>query len=175
MTRERDQVESVVVNLGGEDVSLRLDMAALADFEQAAGITVPQFLRPLAEVLKALGDDPQARAVMQATAAGADVSDVDGADEAGLRMIDEILAADTVSARNLMILAWALAGGEDREETPREFGRRIGIVSGRELVTGVMQAVKDGMPAADADAEDEADPDTSDEAPEDADPATSPE
>ncbi len=174
MTRERDQVESVVVNLGGEDVTLRLNMAALADFERAAGITVPQFLQPVVRMYEIIAGDSEASLMMQTVAAGTPVTEVDGADAAGWRILEEVLSSDVVSAKNLMIFAWALAGGEDREETPREFGRRIGIVSGRELVAGIIQAVKNGMPAAEESTEDE-DADTTDKAPEAADPTTGPE
>lgn len=156
----RDLSKPIDVTLGDETLTLRLDMTALADFEDAAGMTVPDFVRP---VLPVLGD-------LQARAQNVDAAQID-ADAAGLRMLDELLAVDTLSARNLLYLAWALAGGEDLDETPREFGRRVNIGTGRDLLEGVMAAIREGMPEADEDAEDEESADT-DEA--DADPTQSP-
>jgi hypothetical protein len=155
----RDLSKPIDVTLGDETLTLRLDMTALADFEDAAGMSVPEFVRP---VLPVLGD-------LQAEATRADGA-VDP-NAAGLRMLDDLLAVDTLSARNLLYLAWALAGGEDRDETPREFGRRVNVGTGRDLLEGVMAAIREGMPEADEDAEDEESADT-DEA--DADPTPSP-
>ncbi len=158
----RDLSKPIDVQMNEETLTLRLDMTALVDFEDAAGMTVPEFLRP---VLPVLGD------LQERAATAGDVAD---ANTVGLRMLDDLLAVETLSARNVLYLAWALAGGEDLDETPRELGRRVNVGTGRELFEGVLSAIREGMPEADEDAPDEepAEADEADEA--GADPTPSP-
>ena len=134
----RDLTKPIEVRVGGETLSLRLDMTAMLDFEEAAGITVAEFARALVPVFSE----------WQQQAAGAEDKNA-----TGLQMMDALLAVPVLSARNILYLAWALAGGEDSGVTPREFGRRVNIGTGREIVAGIWSAVAGGMPEADADAD----------------------
>lgn len=135
----RDLTKPIDLTLGDRTVSLRLDMTAVADFEDAADMTIAAFLQPLVPVLR----DMQERA-------GEEVAD---ANAAGLQMIEDLLSAESLSARNILHLVWALAGGTDLDETPREFGRLVNIGNGGEILRAIMDAVADGMPDADPDAE----------------------
>lgn len=147
----RDLTKPIEVQVGEETLTLRLDMTAMLDFEDAAGMSVSEFVRALVPVL----------AQWQEKAAEADEADEADANATGLQMIDALLAVPVVSAKNILYLAWALAGGEDLGQTPREFGRRVNVGTGREIISGVWDAVRDGMPEGDEDA---AEP-TSDEDP----------
>lgn len=140
----RDLTQPIEVQVGGEVLTLRLDMTAMLDFEDAAGMSVSEFVRALVPVLA------------QWQEKAAEAADAD-ANATGLQMLDALLAVPVVSARNILYLAWALAGGEDSDLTPREFGRRVNVGTGREIVAGIWNAVAGGMPEADADAEPEPD------------------
>ena len=135
----RDLSKPIEVQAGGETLMLRLDMTAMLDFETVTGITVSDFVRALLPVFGAWQD--------QQADAEAD------ANEAGLRMLDDLLAVPVLSAKNVLHLAWALAGGEDLGQTPREFGRRVNVGTGREIITGVWEAVREGMPEGNDDAD----------------------
>ena len=134
----RDLSKPIEVQVEGQTLSLRLDMTAMLDFEEAAGLTVAEFVRGIVPVFSE----------WQEKSAAAD-SDEDR-NAMGLGMIDALLALPVLSARNVLLLAWALAGGEDLGQTPREFGRRVNVASGREIITGVWAAIKGGMPEGDA-------------------------
>jgi hypothetical protein len=133
----RDLTKPIVLTLGDETLMLRLDMTAMLDFEVEVGMTVAEFLQPFVPVLEDLQDRAE--------------ENVTDANATGLRMIEDLLAVPNLSAKNVLALAWALAGGEDLDETLREFGRRVNIGTGRALVEGVVQAVSVGMPERDED------------------------
>lgn len=137
----RDLSQPVKVRLGDECLSLQLHATALADFEDATGMTVFGFVQPIIPKIASLQQQ-----------AGQDAGEEVDANEEGWRMLRELLAVETLSMRNILALTWALAGGQDRPDTPREFGKRLNITSAQDLITPVMEAVQDGMPEADEDA-----------------------
>ena len=134
-----------------DDLTLRLDMTALYDFEERAGITVSKFLSPIIGMVQDIDFS--------------DWDDLPGEEKnrAGLDLIKTVLSSGVIAAKNLLILAWAMAGGEDLEEAPREFGRRINWQNRIELAAAFLKALKTGSPDG-ADGADGADED-SDEVP----------
>ena len=116
------------------DLNLRLDMTALYDFEQRTDITVSEFLKPIFEAIQ--GQD---------FAAIEDVPE-DERNQVGLDMLNDVLASGVIAAKNLLILIWAMAGGEDLDEEPREFGRRINWQNRADIANAVMQAIQSGQP-----------------------------
>ena len=121
------------------DLTLRLDMTALYDFEQRAGITVSEFLTPILAIVQdedfgKLDDLPE-----------------EEKNRVGLGLLNTVLSSGVIAAQKLLILIWAMAGGEDLEEEPREFGRRINWQNRVELAAAVLKALKLGHPEASED------------------------
>lgn len=154
-TTTRTLAKPVAVTLpGGDALELRLDMTALLDFEEASGLTVPAFVAEIVEAVKAAKLTDEEQAVFDAVRATGSAAEVEGANETGLALMQRLLGCPSLSARNVLTLVWAMAGGEDLGATPREFGRRVALVGLPGLLVAVMEAVSSGMPSED---EEEAD------------------
>ena len=116
------------------DLTLRLDMTALFDFEEHAGVTVSEFLSPIIDIIQ-----------------GEDFGALQGVPDeeknrVGLGLLNTVLSSGVIAAKNLLVLVWAMAGGEDLEEEPREFGRRINWQNRTELTAAMVNALKLGSP-----------------------------
>jgi len=128
-----------------DGLNLRLDMTALFDFEQRADMTVSEFLSPVIDILQgeefgAMDDVPE-----------------EERNRVGLGLLQKVLTSGVVAAKSLLILIWAMAGGEDLEQEPREFGRRINWENRADIAAAILQAIKQGQPEKSDDDEDEED------------------
>lgn len=139
----RDLSPPVPVVLDGQEFALRLDMTSLFDFEQEADMTVAEFVKPLVGVMQKLLDETGAESMEELQALSAEER---GA--VGLRMLDEVLDSGVLSAKKLLVLVWAAAGGTDTGLTPREFGRLVNWANRGEIAAAVMGAVRTGLPEA---------------------------
>ena len=125
------------------DLTLRLDMTALYDFEERVDMTVSEFLTPILAIAQEedfgnLGDVPE-----------------EEKNRVGLGLLNTVLSSGVIAAKNLLMLIWAMAGGEDLGEEPREFGRRINWQNRAEIAAAVLKALKLGHPEPSDDDEEE--------------------
>ena len=126
-----------------DGLNLRLDMTALFDFEHRADMTVSEFLSPVIDILQ--GDEFGAM----------DGVPEDERNRMGLGLLRKVLASGVIAAKNLLILVWAMAGGEDLDEGLREFGRRINWENRAEIAAAILQAIKQSQPEKSDDDEEE--------------------
>ena len=146
------------VNVDG--LNLRLDMTALFDFEQRAGITVSEFLSPIIDLVQETdfgalvgATDDDSEDVPEDSAGEKDAEKDDegeGAEEkknrVGLDLLNTVLSSGVIVVKNLLILVWAMAGGEDLEQEPREFGRCINWENRADIAAAILKAIKQGQP-----------------------------
>ena len=127
-----------------DGLNLRLDMTALFDFEHRTETTVSEFLSPIVELLQdedfgALWDLPEEQR-----------------NEAGLGILHKVLDSGLIAAKSLLILVWAMAGGDDLLQSPREFGRRINWENRAGIAAAILQTIKQSQPEKSDEDEEEA-------------------
>lgn len=144
MTREI--APDVTLTVDGQPLALRLDMAALYDFEEETGTTVGDLLQP---VVRVLADEDLG--VFSRTDVPAEEKSA-----AGLGMFERVLDSGALDARRLLTLVWAMAGGPDTGQTPREFGRLVSWGNRAALLRAFGAALRAGLPEAEDGAQPEA-------------------
>jgi hypothetical protein len=142
----RDLSPAVALTLDGKPLRLHLDMTALYDFEEEAGITVGELLRPAVGILQGALDETGAKSFEDLKSLPAEQQQ-----QTGMAMIERLLNSGVLEARRLLVLVWAMAGGRDTEQTPREFGRLLNWANRAALVAAFGAALRNGFPPADED------------------------
>jgi hypothetical protein len=152
----RKLIPDVTINLNGITYTLRLDITAMADFEQATGKHVLQFIKPIFDA---------AHKIFKA-------GNLDDFEALGGDVVTRLIDDDIITAHDLQALLWACAGGEDSGLTMREAGRLIHTGNIAEVGQTLFRTAANAMPRNDnpnvevqeAEANDgaaEADPNTS--------------
>lgn len=130
---KRDLVEPININLGGEERELKVDLAAMCDFERATGKTVVQFIAPILTALKSAIDSARSGDVMSGIEQGVDV-------------IVDLAAGGALPAADLTALLWACLGGEDSGLTQREAGRLVDVNNIVDVAVQIYTAVAAALP-----------------------------
>lgn len=131
---EREIVKPIIIELGGEEWELKIDLAAMHDFEGATGKSVVQFVAPILGALRG--------AIEAATNSEDTTSSIDR----GISAIEGMAEADALAASDLMALLWACLGGEDSGLTRREVGRLVGIGNIADVAVQIYRAIIAALP-----------------------------
>lgn len=130
---EREIVKPIIIELGGEEWELKIDLAAMCDFERATGKTVVQFVAPILAALRGAID-------------AAREGNIESSIEQGIAVIIDMAESNALAASDLLALLWACFGGEDAALSQRDIGRMVGVGNIADVVTQIYKAIVAALP-----------------------------
>lgn len=144
-------VKAGTITVDGKTYQLKLDLAAIMDFEEQSGKLFLQVVKPVFDAVATIRNKDVLDAVKSIVGGGGSSADIDIVETTAFDAIDAFMASGAISAKDVATLLWAATGGTESELTIRDAAKLIRVDNVVEVLRELFASVGKTLPIADPD------------------------